>query len=44
MLVTPRHLKTAKIRRVDSTDKSKQVIDIFDHMCDTISDTDDSEP
>ena len=29
---------------IDSTDEAKQVIDIFDQMCDTISDTVKSEP
>ena len=29
---------------IDSTYEAKQVIDIFDQMCDTISDTVESEP
>ena len=36
--------KTTNIRRLASTDESKQVIEIFDQICDTISDMVDSEP
>ena len=37
-------IKKVKICRLASTDEAKQVIDIFDQMCDTISDTVESVP
>ena len=42
-MVLLQNSKTAKFCRLDSTYEAKQVIDIFDQMCDTISDTIESE-